>query len=52
MPVHFMRKLSAILLIQLVVPIWAWASHITGGEMFYTYGGLNGGLHRYNVTLK
>ena len=47
-----MRKLSAILLIQLAVPIWAWASHITGGEMFYTYGGLNGGLHRYNVTLK
>ncbi len=28
------------------------AGHITGGEMFYTYGGVNGGIHTYNVTLK
>lgn len=47
-----MRKLSAILLLQLLVPVWVWASHITGGEMFYTYGGVSSGLHRYNVTLK
>jgi gliding motility-associated-like protein len=30
----------------------SWANHITGGEMYYTYIGQNGGLYQYNVTLK
>ena len=28
------------------------ASHITGGEMYYTYVGLVSGMHTYQVTLK
>jgi gliding motility-associated-like protein len=28
------------------------ASHITGGEMYYTYLGFGNGLHTYSVTLK
>ncbi|MEO7925000.1 MAG: PKD domain-containing protein [Chitinophagaceae bacterium] len=28
------------------------ASHITGGEMYYTYVGFSNGMHQYNVTLK
>jgi gliding motility-associated-like protein len=27
-------------------------SHITGGEMYYTFNGLNNGLYQYSVTLK
>ncbi|MBI5373540.1 MAG: gliding motility-associated C-terminal domain-containing protein [Sphingobacteriales bacterium] len=47
-----MRKLSIILLLFFLLPAAGIASHITGGEMFYTYGGLFGGLHRYHVVLK
>jgi len=47
-----MRKLSFILLLTILLPLLAKASHITGGEMYYTYGGVNLGLHRYNFTLK
>ncbi|PZR26210.1 MAG: hypothetical protein DI535_15335 [Citrobacter freundii] len=32
--------------------LWAWADHITGGEMYYTYSGSQNGVHLYNVTLK
>ncbi len=28
------------------------ASHITGGEMYYTFIGVSNGLYQYNVTLK
>jgi gliding motility-associated-like protein len=28
------------------------ASHITGGEMYYTFTNMSGGLYNYNVTLK
>ncbi len=31
---------------------FALADHITGGEMYYTYIGMNGGNHVYEVTLK
>lgn len=47
-----MRKLSFILLLTILLPLLAMASHITGGEMYYTYAGVSGGIHRYNVTLK
>ncbi len=47
-----MRKLSFILLLTLLLPALAKASHITGGEMSYTFGGVNLGLYRYNFTLK
>ncbi|MBI3138786.1 MAG: gliding motility-associated C-terminal domain-containing protein [Sphingobacteriales bacterium] len=47
-----MQKLSIILLLFILLPMAGRASHITGGEMFYTYGGLSGGLHRYHVVLK
>jgi len=47
-----MRKLSFILLLTILLPLLAKASHITGGEMYYTYGGVSLGLHRYNFTLK
>ena len=47
-----MTKLYYILLITFLLPVLAKAGHITGGEMFYTYGGVNGGIHTYNVTLK
>ncbi len=47
-----MRKLSFILLLIFFLPFLAKASHITGGEMYYTFGGVNLGLYRYNFTLK
>lgn len=46
-----MRKVLLILLFC-VVAFTAKADHITGGEMFYTYTGLSGTSHVYNVTLK
>jgi hypothetical protein len=45
------RFFPAFLLLLLVVQT-ARASHITGGEMYYTYTGMNNGLYQYNVTLK
>lgn len=30
----------------------AWADHITGGEMYYTYAGNSNGVYTYRVTLK
>lgn len=47
-----MRKLCYILLLILLLPVLATASHITGGEMSYTFAGVNLGLYRYNFTLK
>jgi gliding motility-associated-like protein len=47
-----MRKLSFILLLTILLPLGAKASHITGGEMYYTFAGANLGLYRYNFTLK
>lgn len=41
-----------IIVLYAAFPITAWSSHITGGEMYYTYAGLNAGQHKYNVTLK
>lgn len=46
-----MRKVFLILLFS-VVALVAKADHITGGEMFYSYAGLAGSSHVYNVTLK
>ncbi|MBC7903355.1 MAG: hypothetical protein H7Y27_08025, partial [Gemmatimonadaceae bacterium] len=40
------------LLILLAVFMTAKADHITGGEMYYSYGGFVNGKHNYNVTLK
>lgn len=47
-----MRKLSLLLLLTFFLPVLAKASHITGGEMSYTFSGVNLGLYRYNFTLK
>jgi len=45
------RVLISISLVILSFPIYA--NHITGGEMYYTYQGVDGnGNHRYAVTLK
>ena len=45
-------KRGIIILLLTASSLWAWADHITGGEMYYTYGGSQGGVHFYNVTLK
>ncbi|HRG23647.1 MAG TPA: gliding motility-associated C-terminal domain-containing protein [Chitinophagaceae bacterium] len=47
-----MRKLCFILLITTLLPCLVKGSHITGGEMLYTFSGVNLGLYRYNFTLK
>ncbi|MEO6610897.1 MAG: PKD domain-containing protein [Chitinophagaceae bacterium] len=47
-----MKRLIPAFLMLLVVAQTARASHITGGEMYYTYAGMNNGLYQYNVTLK
>jgi len=45
------RSVFAVLLL-IVVPVTARASHITGGEMFYRFTGINNGQYQYEVTLK
>lgn len=35
-----------------LLSLTAKADHITGGEMFYTFGGFSNGTYKYNVTLK
>ncbi len=40
------------LLIFFATSIALKASHITGGEMFYTFAGFSNGTYKYNVTLK
>ncbi len=47
-----MKKQSFILMLLWLLPVLANASHITGGEMSYTFSGVNLGIYRYNVTLK
>jgi len=46
-----MKKIFLILLL-ITFSFFANADHITGGEMFYTYNGLSGGVSSYTVTLK
>lgn len=46
-----MKKAFFILLLT-TSSLLAWADHITGGEMYYSYGGGSSGQHVYNVTLK
>lgn len=46
-----MRKLLLIAICCVSVEL-AWADHITGGEMFYTYVGTSNGMNTYAVTLK
>ncbi len=43
------RYLLITILFFLVKPLFA--EHITGGQIYYTYAGLVGGNHTYNVTL-
>lgn len=40
------------ILMMCTVSLTAAADHITGGEMYYTYGGTTNGFHLYKVTLK
>lgn len=47
-----MRRLVTILLLTFVFYSPSFASHITGGEMFYTLTGVSNGVYQYNVTLK
>ncbi len=44
------KLLKTCFLLFLTVPVMA--SHITGGEMYYSYQGSTGNLHSYQVTLK
>ena len=46
-----MKKCLALLLFASLA-ITGRASHITGGEMFYTFTGIVGGQYTYSVTLK
>jgi gliding motility-associated-like protein len=46
-----MKKWQALLLFA-GLSLTARATHITGGEMYYTYVGVVNGMHQYNVTLK
>lgn len=45
------RGLNTIILF-VVFSLAAKASHITGGEMYYTFIGVNNGMYQYSVTLK
>ena len=47
-----MKRLFPVFFLLLVVSQTARASHITGGEMYYTYVGFSNGLYQYSVTLK
>ncbi len=47
-----MKKLVTILVFFSVFSFAALASHITGGEMYYSFSGLSNGKHSYRVTLK
>jgi gliding motility-associated-like protein len=48
---EIMRK-RIVFLLLLGLPFFAWADHITGGQMWYTYEGFTNGKHVYNVYLK
>ncbi len=47
-----LRKFLYSILLLAVLPFAARASHITGGEMYYTYIGMSNGQHQYAVTLR
>ncbi|MBL0155022.1 MAG: hypothetical protein IPP93_16700 [Chitinophagaceae bacterium] len=47
-----MRKIIVLILLLINWLPESRASHITGGEMYYTYIGLVSGMHSYQVTLK
>ena len=47
-----MKRLIIIFILLTGLLQTARASHITGGEMYYTFVGMNNGLYQYNVTLK
>ncbi len=47
-----MKRLSFVSLLLIALSFAVKASHITGGEMYYTYIGMNNGLYQYQVTLK
>src|SRR5690349_15893659 len=47
-----MKRLSVIPLLLVLFSFQAKASHITGGEMYYTYIGMNGNMYEYEVTLR
>ena len=47
-----MKRLFNTLVLLAVFSLSAKASHITGGEMYYTFTGINNGQYQYIVTLK
>ncbi|MBL0274280.1 MAG: gliding motility-associated C-terminal domain-containing protein [Chitinophagaceae bacterium] len=47
-----MKRLVHIFILLTVFSFAARASHITGGEMYYTFTGFSNGMYQYNVTLK
>lgn len=47
-----MKRLILIFILLTGLLQKAGASHITGGEMYYSFVGMSNGLYQYNVTLK
>src|SRR4051794_8458343 len=47
-----MKKTVTGCLLLLMMHFAAQADHITGGEMYYTFTGVNNGLYTYQVTAK
>ncbi len=47
-----MKRRSFFLLLIILLTFSVKASHITGGEMYYVFNGINNGLYQYTVTLK
>lgn len=47
-----MKKIVAACLLLLMMHFTAHADHITGGEMYYTFTGVNNGQNTYKVTAK
>ena len=47
-----MKRLCLVSILLISLSFSGRASHITGGEMYYTFVGVNNGIYQYNVTLK
>jgi gliding motility-associated-like protein len=47
-----MKKTAIGWLLMLVMYFTARADHITGGEMYYTFTGINNGMYNYQITAK
>ena len=47
-----MKRPVVIFFFATVFALSAAASHITGGEMFYTFRGVTNGIYQYDVTLR